>query len=745
MSTNTDRHFPLRILGAAKRILHFFNFSLVSLLGLFALGIFTFSAGSFSIPLGCGILFLTSFLVITVRELKIFSSSLSKPHPKQLSWQTRTLAVLAVLFFLAATGGALSPLHSLLYLGAVIFGLGLTRKEIVWVACFFLVGEIFLQIQAQHRMSLFFSLPLIGVFTSLPWFLLREHRSQLEKEKLLVLEQGLAQIHKEASSYRLGPLGEHVSEPSDTVDSTELVRMQGSLLVMKQTQTLVLDLLCQSLRLHSALLLWLNESEQTLITKTFLCESKLELEKRIPMELGAFGSLIKNKQPLRLSSPKSSHLPYYRKGQIPPNIGSFVGIPLLLSNKVVVGILCFDRLLDPVTQKPLPFLDEEISLGEHAARQLVSSLQSERLFILAERSRDAQERLYQASSQLSQALTLEQVHETTFSALGHICRYDFAAITHFESSSQTHHIAAIHSRSFSAQDSNLVGLSFAENSSLVSMAVKNQLSLPELNVSYETEVPLFGEQIRLKNFPSVLVLPLLRGNQPLGTLVLASQHPRQFGKLQRELLGIITNQVAGSIENALFYQSMEAMATTDGLTQLLNRRTWQDRFLEMLERAHRHKQSLSLLLTDIDYFKKINDTYGHPMGDQVLKRVAEVVLSCVRKFDLAARYGGEEFAVVLDAADTYQAFQLAERIRKEIERLEFVSEQGTFRCTLSIGVANFPKDGRTLTELASHADQALYRAKHQGRNQTMTYESLRKQSAPKELSTDAASGKELSL
>ena len=173
------------------------------------------------------------------------------------------------------------------------------------------------------------------------------------------------------------------------------------------------------------------------------------------------------------------------------------------------------------------------------------------------------------------------------------------------------------------------------------------------------------------------------------------------------------------------YKAMEAMATTDGLTGLTNRRAFNDRFEEMLRRAERQGKSLTLVLTDIDHFKRVNDSYGHPVGDAVLKRVAQVVQSCTRKIDIAARYGGEEFAVVLELTDQGGARQLAERVRREVQGLAFHSDKGPFQCTLSLGMATFPLDGRDAKSLIAHADQALYFAKHNGRNQAVSFEDLR--------------------
>jgi two-component system cell cycle response regulator len=207
----------------------------------------------------------------------------------------------------------------------------------------------------------------------------------------------------------------------------------------------------------------------------------------------------------------------------------------------------------------------------------------------------------------------------------------------------------------------------------------------------------------------------------IGTFVLASRMRGRFCKKTREMLGVITNQVAVSIENAKMYKQMEEMATTDGLTGLPNHRTFQSRTGEMLHRAERNRKPLAVVLTDIDKFKSVNDTYGHPIGDVVLKRVAKVLEAQARKVDLVARYGGEEFVMVLEDTDARGARLFCERARQEVAAQLMSSEKGSFRVTISLGISSYPTDGREKKELVDRADQALYAAKGSGRNRTVCY------------------------
>src|SRR5690606_13057791 len=118
---------------------------------------------------------------------------------------------------------------------------------------------------------------------------------------------------------------------------------------------------------------------------------------------------------------------------------------------------------------------------------------------------------------------------------------------------------------------------------------------------------------------------------------------------------------------------------------------------------------------DVDHFKNVNDTHGHPVGDEVLRQVARVLQAATRKIDIPARYGGEEFAVVLEATDLEGALGLAERIREDVGKLVCESEKGNFQITMSIGVAAFPADGAEPAVLIERADMSLYHAKESGR------------------------------
>lgn len=164
---------------------------------------------------------------------------------------------------------------------------------------------------------------------------------------------------------------------------------------------------------------------------------------------------------------------------------------------------------------------------------------------------------------------------------------------------------------------------------------------------------------------------------------------------------------------------LERLAVTDGLTGVFNHRRFQEGLAAELLRSARTGRPCSVLMADVDLFKKVNDAMGHPAGDELLRRLAQVVNSALRATDLLARYGGEEFAALLPETSKAVAGQVAERMRAAVEAELNVDGRWTQKITISIGVATYPDDGKTGEQVLSAADQALYVAKHQGRNRVV--------------------------
>jgi len=216
---------------------------------------------------------------------------------------------------------------------------------------------------------------------------------------------------------------------------------------------------------------------------------------------------------------------------------------------------------------------------------------------------------------------------------------------------------------------------------------------------------------------SILCMPLIANDEVIGVINLTNK--KQGGKFSEEdveLLSTLANQAAITIYNAKLYH----LAITDGLTQLKIHRYFQQRLDEEIVRSERFGHPVSLIMSDIDHFKKFNDTYGHQEGDIVLIETAKIFRLTVREVDIAARYGGEEFAIILPETNADEAKAMAETIRKRVEAHDYPSKQGKLKVTVSFGVASYPKDAKTKDDLIGAADKALYKSKEGGRNRVET-------------------------
>jgi len=220
----------------------------------------------------------------------------------------------------------------------------------------------------------------------------------------------------------------------------------------------------------------------------------------------------------------------------------------------------------------------------------------------------------------------------------------------------------------------------------------------ELYDNFELLIPLMEEKEKLQGL-------FFLGRKKTGT-------PYQLH--ESNFLTLSSGMVAVALEKARTYR----LAVYDGLTNLYVVRYFREKLKEHLKSPKSLLQGCSLLMIDIDHFKKFNDTYGHQQGDTVLREVARLIKSNLRSQDIAARYGGEEMAVIFPATEKKVAFDISERMRRVVERSRFPGLPEDVRVTISLGVATYPQDAQAPEELVEKADQALYRAKHSGRNRT---------------------------
>lgn len=196
-------------------------------------------------------------------------------------------------------------------------------------------------------------------------------------------------------------------------------------------------------------------------------------------------------------------------------------------------------------------------------------------------------------------------------------------------------------------------------------------------------------------------------------------------------------QIALAVDNSRLFDKVEELSLYDELTKLPMRRYFNQRYQEEFYRAERFKQPLAVVWADIDYFKEVNDTYGHQIGDKVLKEAGRVILSNLRKIDFPCRYGGDEIVILLPQASGEEARRLAQRLSSELSELRIpvpFSKTRELRVTLSIGVSTFPQDAATMDGLLEKADDALYWVKSHGRGKIALYCEVAEEKAKSEAS-----------
>ncbi len=601
------------------------------------------------------------------------------------------------------TGGLLGPLYPLVYV-LVSFLASFARKPVglslVLVAGLFEAPIWFLT--EEHASGRPFALHCVFIvfFGALNLVFTRAEIARVRERSIKALDEDKAKAREESRMFRL--VAPSTSRPHD-----EERLFQSSVEEVHHALYHVLHLLQRSLDLHTCVLLMLDERGEQLRIVELVTNADEIAEGPFAAGEGAIGAVVRRQITTNLEHIKPNYkgLPYYPDGA---PIQAFIGVPVKEGDQVR-GVLCADRTTDR------PFSAREEEVFETAILQVLRALENERIFVQLERGKREQTILWRASQMLGAALNEAAVIDAGLEAAEQISPYDFAAITLYDSEARRHTVrkaVGVHASEFD-------GLTFRDNTSLTAMAVKNRHYLPYRGDFDPRQQTVYTRRENLRGMDSLLILPLIVREDAIGTVALAARRRDAFGDAVRPTLQVLANQLAVSLSNAQAVARLEEMATTDGLTGCLNKRT----FLEELDRrvrsAERFGRKLSLIVTDIDHFKSVNDTYGHATGDVVIRELGQILMRVKRETDLVARFGGEEFCVLCEETDTEGAILLAERVREELGETVFQTENGKLQVRASLGVATFPTHASNSEGLFEITDKALYAAKHGGRNQVV--------------------------
>jgi diguanylate cyclase (GGDEF)-like protein len=560
-------------------------------------------------------------------------------------------------------------------------------------------------------------------FALLNWAFLRTEVARIRVTARARVEDELRRLREDARRYRL--LASSDGAPGQQARGTRERIERSSVEEIHQSVHYALDLLRRTQGLHTAILLWLNDAG------THLCISELSTssdeihDAPFSVSDGVLAAVVLRKERVSLADVRPSfHVPYY-DGPCP--VGALAAIPVV-EEQTLRGILVIDKTASE------PFTPHQEELAAQAARFCLRAIQNERVFVQLERAKVEQGKLYRAAQALAAAPDEHAVLEAGVRAAREIASFDLAAVTIYDPKTRVHEVACTTSAQGEIDD--LAGAHFTHNTGLVSMVVENRFPLPYKGEFDPAHQVVLARRLTWPKFPSLLVLPLVLHDRALGTLILGARRRHAFGEAVRPTLEVLASHLAVSLSNARMVHKLETMATTDGLTGLHNKRAMLDAAEQKVAAAARFERALSVIVIDLDHFKRVNDTYGHDVGDLVIKGLGEILKKNKRATDVVARFGGEEFVVLCEETNEAGALLLAERVREELKKTVFHVKDGhaatpatgkkpgvetTLQITCSLGIATFPEAGTDWDALFKAADEALYASKRGGRDRVTAW------------------------
>ena len=439
----------------------------------------------------------------------------------------------------------------------------------------------------------------------------------------------------------------------------------------------------------------------------------------IPLGKGLVSHLIRTRQPLLINQdyPRRSQelgvvrVPQAQGMDLPK---SWLGVPMIVGDQVIgaIGVHNMDR--------EHAFTENDVRFWTLLASTVGAAIRNAQLLAETQRSAEQMAALNRISLAITDGLGLNRLLPTLHEQCRQIAAVDAFSVTLYDKTTEL-----------------LLPVYFWKNGKLLQLPPNHTKTRPGFTgYIIQTRQSLYLADaldpnhpppvsiIRVEGEPTrtILGVPLIVGNQVVGVIAIQSNQPHAFTPQQIRMFEMFTVQAAIAVQNSQLYEQVQNMAITDELTGLPNRRVLFEKGESEIARALRFGHPLAVMMVDIDHFKEVNDRFGHSIGDQVLRQMANAFREKLRVTDTAARYGGEEFVVLLPETDDQTARLTAERLRTYIPHMIAEKEQLP-TVTISLGIAMLDQDTHDFSKLVAHADQALYESKNSGRNRTTVWNS----------------------
>ncbi|MBU1660273.1 MAG: sensor domain-containing diguanylate cyclase [Chloroflexi bacterium] len=386
---------------------------------------------------------------------------------------------------------------------------------------------------------------------------------------------------------------------------------------------------------------------------------------------------------------------------------SWMGVPLKVGDNII-GCLTLDN------SRTNAYDDSKANLARIFANRAAIALENAQLYYAAKNSAEKLLVLHEVSQDIiSAGMDIERIYTAIHEAAKRLMPCEAFAISILDDASQEIEVAYMVDR-----DGRVPPLRMPSGQGLSGHIISTGKAMiaydfPESDEAKSIKVVHIGSPEHIRAF---IAVPLRLGDKIFGMLSAQSYQSHEYTIDDQHLLEMLAAHATIALDNAQLFAEIQRIAIIDSLTEVYNRRYFFDATRREFSRSYRYQNPLSIIMLDLDHYKRVNDIYGHATGDQVLKLLAQRIQGYTRESDTLGRYGGDEFCILLPETDIVQALEIAERLRTYVASEPIQTEQAILTITLSLGVSSMAKNITDLSQLLQCADTALYDAKQAGRN-----------------------------